>query len=333
MTVLISALLIIGGFIILIKGADALVDGGSSIARRFGASDLVIGLTIVSFGTSAPELLVNIFASFRGSADIAIGNIVGSNISNTLLILGTCAVITPLAVQRSTVMKEIPFSLLASFVLLVMANDALVDGYGISELSRSDGLAFMGFFIIFLYYTFGISQGGNHEEYTKAQMPLWKASGLFVGGIIGLAIGGEFVVRGSIDIALLLGVSEKLIGLTIVALGTSLPELAASGMAALRGKSDIAVGNVVGSNIFNILWILGLSATIRALPFEPAMNLDLLIVALSTFLLFLFVHTGHVHHRLLRWWKQKEGHQLDRWEGIVLLSLYIVYIGYVGWRG
>ncbi len=326
---------LIFGILLLIKGAGWLVEGGSSIARRLRISDLVIGLTIVSFGTSAPELLVNIIASFRDSADIAIGNIVGSNIANTFLILGAAAIVTPLAVQRSTVFKEIPFCLLASVTLLVMANDSIVDGYIQSELSRSDGIAFLGFFIIFIYYTFGIrhNHSENEKETTKPTKSIWLASTLVLVGCIGLAIGGAFTVEGAKNIALTIGVSEALIGITVIAVGTSLPELVTSVTAALKGNTDIAVGNVVGSNIFNIFWILGLSAIIKPLAFAPSINVDLFVVVASVVILFLFVHTGRVRDRLFFWWRHHEGHMIARWEGWILISMYAVYIIFVGWRG
>ena len=327
-----AILSLVGGFFLLIKGADWLVEGASSMAKRLGLSDLMIGLTVVSFGTSAPELIVNIIASVQGSADIAIGNIVGSNISNTMLILGTTALIAPLAVQRSTVLKEIPFTLLASFTLLIMANDMIVDGYAQSELSRSDGIAFLGFFVIFMYYTFGIRHNGKHDEHSKTTMSLTKAWALFLVGLIGLALGGNFAVEGAKSIALMLGLSEALIGLTIVALGTSLPELAASIVAARKGKADIAVGNIVGSNIFNVFWILGLSAIIKPLPFQPALNFDLMVVVACTILLFFLIHNGGMHRRLLLWWKQEQDYILNRLEGGILLTGYFAYIGFIIYR-
>jgi len=332
---LVPILSILAGFVLLIKGANWLVEGASSIARRLRISDLVIGLTVVSFGTSAPELVVNIIASFQGSSDIAIGNIVGSNISNTLLILGITAIVAPLVVQRSTVLKQIPFCLLASLTLFIMANDRIIDSYTTSELSRSDGLAFLAFFIIFMYYTFGIRKvhDENHEEHTEASKPVWLALSLLSIGCCMLAGGGKLAVDGAVSIALQLGLSEAFIGLTIVAVGTSLPELAASTVAAYKGKADIAVGNIVGSNIFNIFWILGLSSFIKPLPFQPALNVDLAVVIFSVFLLFILVHNGVPHRRILMWWKQSRDYTIRRWEGAILLSGYIVYLVYIGWRG
>jgi len=305
------------------------------MAKELNVSDLVIGLTIVAFGTSAPELIVNILASVKGSSDIAIGNILGSNISNTFLILGITALITPLAIQRSTVIKEIPFSLLAAGMLYIMANDALIDGYAFSELSKGDGIVFLGFFAIFLYYTFGIRKSDVllNEPRTKADMPLRKALWLVLVGLMGLSLGGKLCVDTAQEIALSLGVSEALVGLTAVAIGTSLPELTASLVAALKKKPDISVGNIVGSNIFNIFWILGISAIIKPLPFRPDLNVDLLTVLLSATLLFFIVHNGSVHHRLFLWWRQKKDYVLHRWEGGVLLSCYVLYIAFVAWRG
>ena len=328
MEILTALFLTAVGFTLLIKGADWLVEGATDFARKYHVSELVIGLTIVSFGTSMPELLVNVIASFKESADIAIGNVVGSNISNTLLILGTTAAITPLAVKRSTVFKEIPFCLLASVILFFMANDLLIDGYDISELGRGDGLAFIGFFIIFIYYTFGIRKQ-HADSFTKPSHSMGIAFLLFIGGLLALSAGGELTVRGAIGIAQGFGISEALIGLTIVALGTSLPELVTSVVAAMKGRTDISIGNIVGSNIFNILWILGVSSIIRPLPFSPAINTDLLVVVASVVILFIFIHTGRIHNRLFFWWKQKEGHMLSRLEGAILLTSYFVYIGYL----
>lgn len=334
MPIVFTLLLFAVGVALLIKGADWLVDGASSLARRLHVSDLVIGLTVVAFGTSAPELIVNIIASVQGSSDIAIGNIVGSNISNTLLILGITAMISPLAIQRSTVLKQIPFSLLAAGTLFIMANDALVDGYAVSELGKGDGIVFLGFFAIFMYYTFGMRNNGFDEDgHTKEGMSAWKAMGLVFLGLIGLSAGGNIAVQTAQEMALGLGISESLVGLTAVAVGTSLPELTASVMAALKGKPDMSVGNIVGSNIFNIFWILGISAIIKPLPFRPEMNVDLLTVVFSAVLLFFIVHNGGWHRRLFLWWKQSKDFILTRWEGGILVSSYVVYIIFVTWRG
>jgi len=306
------------GFIFLIKGADLLVDGAASIARRLKVSDLVIGLTVVAFGTSTPELFVNLIASFKGNSDIAIGNVLGSNIANIFLILGISSIIYPLAVTKGTVWKEIPFSLLAAVVLLFAANDQILDHAGASALTRIDGLIFFCFFTIFIYYTFSIATRveGMDEHVTARQLGRLRSLSYIIAGLAGLIIGGKWIVDGAIALAAKLGMSESLIGLTIVAVGTSLPELATSAVAAYKKNVEIAVGNVVGSNIFNIFFVLGISAAIRPLPFQSKNNLDLAAVILSSLMLFLFMFTG-------------KKRSLDRWEGIVCLLLYISYITFL----
>lgn len=321
------------GFALLVKGADWLVNGAADVARRFGISDLFIGLTIVAFGTSMPELIVNVIASMQGQTDIAIGNVVGSNIANILLILGATAMLASLDVQSSTVRKEIPFSLLAAVVLFVMANDGIVDGYGVSELGRGDGLVLMAFFLLFLYYTFGIAKQSDVQERPDASRSAWISILLIVAGAAALAGGGKLAVDGAVGLARIWGVSDALIGLTIVAVGTSLPELASSMVAAYRGKADIAVGNAVGSNVFNIFWILGLSAVIKPLPFSETMNVDLLVVCAATLLLLAAVHNGHVHRRIFLWWRQKESFSIRAWEGATLAGAYACYLAYIVWRG
>jgi cation:H+ antiporter len=315
MNMILTYLLLLVGFVFLIKGAHFLVDGASSIAKRLGVSTLVIGLTIVAFGTSAPELIVNIFASIKGNTDIAIGNILGSNIANILLILGISAVIFPLAVQRGTVWKEIPFSLLAVLVVAVMANDAFFDGGSFSGLTRSDGLVLIAFFTIFLYYTFGISraQAADAAETPIRQHSLPRSCFMIGAGLAGLTIGGKWIVDGAVALATGFGVSEAVIGLTIVAVGTSLPELATSAVAAYKRDVDIAVGNIVGSNIFNIFWILGVSAIIAPLPFSSILMRDVLVAITATLLLFIVMFIG-------------KKHTLERWQGAGFIALYVAYI-------
>ena len=310
--------LFIVGFVILIKGADLLVDGASAIAKRFKVSDLVIGLTVVAFGTSTPELFVNIMASLQGNTDIAIGNVVGSNIANVFLILGVSSIIYPLAVAKGTVWKEIPFSLLAAVVLFVVANDQLLDGSQVSDLTRIDGLVFLSFFIIFIYYTTSIAARiEGLDEHVPAKQYGWLRSSLYIVlGLAGLTIGGKWIVDGAIALATTFGMSESLVGLTIVAVGTSLPELATSAMAAYKRNVEIAVGNVVGSNIFNIFFVLGISATIKPLPFQMKNNRDIGMVIFSSLLLFLFMFTG-------------KKRSLDRWEGLIFLVCYGVFVAYL----
>jgi len=318
---MLSYILLLIGFVFLIKGADFLVDGASSIARRFNISDLTIGLTVVAFGTSAPELFVNIVAGVKGTTDIAIGNVLGSNIANVFLILGISAIIYPLAVSKGTVWKEIPFSLLAAVVLAFLANDQLIDKQNHSVLLRSDGLILLSFFVIFLYYSINIAfeiKGLYNHAPVKAHGTT-KSIGLVIVGLAGLIIGGEWIVSGAVHMALKLGLSQSTVGLTVVAVGTSLPELATSAVAAYRKNTDIAIGNVVGSNIFNIFFILGISAIIHPLPFSIANNIDIGMVILASLLLFIFMFTG-------------KKRSLDRWEGIVSICIYVIYIIFLIYR-
>ena len=306
------------GFVFLIKGADFLVDGATSVAKSLNVSDLVVGLTVVAFGTSTPELFVNLIASFKGNTDIAVGNVLGSNIANIFLILGVSSVIYPLAVTKGTVWKEIPFSLLAAIVLLSMANDQILDRADASVLTRIDGLIFLCFFVIFIYYTFSIAERvEGMEAHVPARQYGWLRSLLgIIAGLAGLTIGGKWIVDGAIVLATKLGMSESVIGLTIVAVGTSLPELATSAVAAYKKNPEIAVGNVVGSNIFNIFFVLGISAIIRPLPFQTKNNVDIAVVIFTSLMLFFFMFTG-------------EKRSLDRWEGIVCLILYFGYVAFL----
>ena len=332
MSLLLSFAILVAGFFLLIKGADWLVDGASAMAKAIGMSELMIGLTIVAFGASMPELLVNVIASAQGNTDIAIGNVVGSNIANTLLVLGLAACIAPIYVQTSTVWKEIPLSFLASVVLLIVVNDSIIDGAGsFAQISRSEGMILMAFFLIFLYYTFGMK--GESGITTKRKLSLPIAIFYVLLGSLLLPLGGKLVVDSSSTIASHLGFSEALIGLSLVALGTSLPEVVTACVAVKRGKVDLAVGNVVGSNIFNIFWILGLSAMIRPLAFNPILNIDLLIVIASSIILFYLVHRGPMFKRVLLFWRQRIDHTIVRHEGVALLIGYVLYLVYIGWRG
>jgi len=315
---MITYILFVVGFLLLIKGADLLVDGSASIAKKFKISNIVIGLTIVAFGTSAPEFIVNIFASVRGNTEIAIGNILGSNIANILLILGISSIIYPIVAKKNTVWKEVPLSLLAAILVGVMANDALIDNNSYSGLTRIDGIVLLAFFIIFMYYTFGIAK--NTEETTDIpttnQMGVGKASFFIVAGLLALVFGGNWIVEGAVKIAESFNISQSLIGLTIVAIGTSLPELATSAVAAYKKQADIAIGNIVGSNIFNIFWILGVSALIRPLPFSASSNPDIAMTILASAILFLIMFTG-------------KRHTIERWEGILMIMTYIAYISFL----
>ncbi|MBI2641857.1 calcium/sodium antiporter [Candidatus Roizmanbacteria bacterium] len=307
-------ILFIIGFFLLIKGADILVDGSASIAKKLKISSIVIGLTIVAFGTSAPEFIVNIFASVQGNSEIAIGNILGSNIANILLILGISAIIYPITAKKNTILKEIPLSLLAAVVLGLMANDMIIDGASFSGITRIDGFILLSFFIIFLYYTFGITKSDTDivEEEIKV-FSYHKAIIFIILGLAGLVIGGKWIVDGAVQIAEFFNVSQSLIGLTIVAIGTSLPELATSAMAAYKKQSDIAIGNVVGSNIFNIFWILGASAVIRPLPFNTSSNGDIAITIFASIVLFLVMFIG-------------KKRIIERWQGVFMVTTYVGYV-------
>ena len=312
---MITYILFILGFFVLIKGADLLVDGSASIAKKLKISSIVIGLTIVAFGTSAPEFIVNIYASVQGNSGIAIGNILGSNIANILLILGISAIIYPVTAKKNTVLKEIPFSLLAVIILGLMANDMIIDGEVFSSITRIDGFVLIAFLIIFLYYTFGITKSADDivekDEIKVFSYP--KAILFIILGLTGLVFGGKWIVDGAVKIAELYNVSQSLIGLTIVAVGTSLPELATSAVAAYKKQSDIAIGNVVGSNIFNIFWILGVSGIIRPLPFSTNLNGDILMTVYASVLLFLVMFVG-----------QKR--VIERWQGVFMVTSYFAYI-------
>jgi cation:H+ antiporter len=302
--------LLILGFVILIKGADWLVDGGSALARKYKISELAIGLTIVAFGTSMPELVVNTFAAYQSHADIVFGNIIGSNIFNLFAILGIAGLIAPLVVQSSTVWKEIPISFLAALLLLLLANSFVSEN---QILSRIDGIILLVCFGMFLYYVFLQMKSDitlsdiNRKELSNIKIGLF----IFL-GLAFLIIGGRLVVINSVEIAGFLGISETIIGLTIVAAGTSLPELATSVVAAIKKNNDIAVGNIIGSNIFNIFFILGVSALIKPVDFNIKFNFDIYLLGAGTLLVFLAMFSGK---------KMK----LDRWEAGILLMIYIGY--------
>ncbi|MCD6180349.1 MAG: calcium/sodium antiporter [Bacteroidales bacterium] len=307
-------LLLVIGLFVLISSANILVLGASSIAKKFNVPNLIIGLTVVSFGTSFPELIINILAGIDGQSDLAIGNIVGSNTINILLVIGISALIKPIAVQSNTVKFEIPFSLLGMLVLFVLANDMLVDGAAQSVLSRIDGLVFLAFFIIFMYYTFIVSKHGIREEgHEVKEQSIVKSILFLLAGIIGLYFGGVLIVDNATDIAVNLGLSQATIGILIVALGTSLPELATSAVAAYKGNADMAIGNIVGSNIFNVFFVLGTSASIQPIVFNTSLNIDILFALFASILLFIFIFT-------------RKGRQIDRVEASVFLVLYVAYV-------
>lgn len=310
----ISLILIIVGFTSLIFGANWLVDGASALAKKNNISDLVIGLTIVALGTSAPELVVNSVASYNGFSDIIFGNIIGSNNFNLFIILGIAGLIYPITVQSSTAYKEIPISLVATILLLMLANNFFMEN--ITEISRLDGLILLLCFLGFIYYVFSQLKRDIPEAITVKHMSNYKIWGLITFGVAGLIIGGKLVVENSIDVATELGVSQKIIGLTIIAAGTSLPELVTSVIAAIKKNSDIAIGNVVGSSIFNILLILSVSSLISPIEYNSNFNQDLFVLIGGTVFLIVAMFIG-------------KKNKLDRLEAFLLLAFYLGYTAYL----
>jgi cation:H+ antiporter len=311
----ISMILLLLGFIILIVGAEKLVDAASGLANNYGIPNIVIGLTIVAFGTSAPEMVVNVFASVNGSSGMVMGNVLGSNIFNVLGILGISAIIYPLTVKSNTTWIEIPLSLLSAVLVLILANDFILNAGLTNIISFGDGLVLLLFFCVFLVYNITISKQVGAEadtvdiqKYSTGKALLWI---LF--GLAGLIIGGKLIVDNAVALAIEFGLSERIIGLTIVSIGTSLPELATSLAAVKKKKVDIAIGNVVGSNIFNVFFILGVSSTILPVNIIPSNFNDIWMNILASFLLFVFLFTG-------------KGRRLERWEGGVFLGLYVAYL-------
>lgn len=314
---MIDGLLLVVGLVFLIKAADLLVKGASLIAARLGISPLVVGLTVVSFGTSMPEMLVTLTAGLQHNADLAIANIVGSNVFNVLVVLGVAAIIRPLPVRNSTIVSEIPFSLTAALLVGFLANAALFTDHHELSISRLDGGILLFFFLLFMIYIFKSSRRDeNAAQQVVADGKLSRAMFQIALGIVGLYFGGQWVVSGAVGFAQTWGVDDALIGLTIVAIGTSAPELVASAVAAYRNETDIAVGNVVGSNIFNLLWILGLTSSIVELPFEVINNTDLVMVIVSSALIILAMVSSR-------------GYTVLRSHGILFVCLYVAYLFYV----
>ncbi len=321
--------LLIFGFAILIKGADFLVDGASAVAKKFDISDMIIGLTIVSFGTSAPELVVNIGAAWEGKNAMIIGNVLGSNIFNTCLIIGAAGLIYPLAVQKATVRKELPFSIFIILLMFFLANDALVFG-GENYVSHIDGIILLLFFGAFLYYVYTSSKNADNSDNIEIieEIPLPKSLLYIIGGMAGLIIGGNLVLDNSLVFAKYFGMTERVIGLTVIAIGTSLPELATSVVAAMKKNSDIAMGNVVGSNIFNILLVLGFSSTISPtlIEYDTAANFDIGFLLSATIVLTAFLFIGT---RVKPTTGGSLTYTIDRWQAGVLLMAVIGYIVYL----
>ena len=312
----VAIVFIILGFIALVKGADWLVDGASAIAKQFGISDLIIGLTVVAFGTSMPEFVVNMVSVAQGSTDLAITNILGSNIINTFVILGLTALVYPIVSQKRARDFDIPMSIIAGVLVFTFVAIQLPFGETERGIGRMGGIVLLLMFCYFLYNTFLHSKEHPEEVETEVkQMPTRRAIALILVGFIGLIVGGELIVKSAVDIATRMGVSEAVIGLTVVALGTSLPELATSVIAAAKHKSDIALGNVFGSNIFNVFFVLGVSATVRPLPAYEGIELDAWMAAIGSIVVWMAVKTNHER-------------KIQRWTGALLLLIYAGYLTY-----
>jgi len=309
-----SILLLLAGFGLLIKGADFLVKGASSLARRFHIPEIIIGLTIVAFGTSTPELVVNLVASIEGHGEGVLGNIIGSNNFNLFIILGITALIYPVKIKRSVILREIPFTLVAACIVLLLANDSLLFGRHENILNRFDGLILLGLLVAYLIYIFRNAQN-NRIPYPveEGDYSPRKTLLLLAAGLAGLIIGGKLAVDNAVILAQKIGLSERIIGLTVLAAGTSLPELATSAVAAYRKKSDIAVGNIIGSSIFNIFFILTVSLLISPVHYPVSFNIDLTLFLAGTVLLMLFTYTGRKA-------------RIDRWEGIFLIGIFVAYM-------
>ncbi len=312
--------LLILGFVLLIKGADYFVEGASDIAVKANIPPLIIGLTIVAFGTSAPEAAVSVTSALKGQNDIAIGNVVGSNIFNLLMVVGIASIIKPLNVQKSIIAKEFPFALLAAFVLLVLGNDVIFQGTSENLISRGDGLILLVLFGIYMYYLIELAligrKSGEPDEDSKSagEINVGKSILISIGGLIGIVIGGQFVVDSATDIAITWGMSAKLVGLTIVAIGTSLPELVTSVVAARKGKSDMALGNAIGSTILNAFFILGMSSVIFPIPINGDVVVDMGILLITTIVTYIFAVTRK---------------NISKIEGSMLVLGYIAYTVFI----
>lgn len=309
------------GLVLILVGANALTDGASALAKKWGVSDLVVGLTVVAFGTSAPELSISIVSAVKGSAPMAVGNVVGSNIFNVLVIIGIVALIKPIKVEKSLMVNELPLVVLSSLALLAIGCGDYLGVAGIREVTRPEAIMLLLFFMIFMRYTFSQAKKmapGDPVEVngaSKPVMPMWKAVVWVIGGLAALVYGGDCFVDGASGIASSLGMSDALIGLTIVAAGTSLPELATSITAAMKGQTGICLGNVVGSNIFNIFFVLGVTGTLTPLPFGGISHLDLYVMTGAALLFWFFS------------WKFAD-RTITRWEGGVMVAGYMAYIAW-----
>lgn len=303
MEMLLDVVLIVVGVALVLFGADRLTEGASALARRMNVPEIIIGLTIVAAGTSAPELFVSLVSALKGTPDLAVGNVVGSNTMNAMLIVGCAAMVAPMTISRSTVKKDIPFSVGASVLLILLAVD--------SFLGRVDGIILLLGFAVFMAYTLMQAKTGSTDEVQAETSPVWKNIVYLVGGLLGLVLGSNLFVDSASSVAYALDISEGVVGLTVVAGGTSLPELATSVVAARKGQSAIAIGNVIGSNVFNVLLILGLTATISPMEIEGITTIDMVVMLISVALVWMFSFTRYT---------------VERWEGAVLVGGYLVYL-------
>ena len=304
------------GFVILIGGASLLIDGAANIGRRLGIPPGITGLTIVAIGTSLPELIINVFATANGNTDLAISNVLGSNVINILVIIGITAIISPIPVLKHTYFRDIPFSLLAVGILFVMVQDRWFLSTHTNVVGMTDGIIFLALLAIFLFIFYRSSKRSPPEEKKLKQRAVWLALGFILLGITGLYFGGKWIVEGAVSMAAIMEMDESTIGLTVIAMATSLPELVTSIIASLKGNPEMAIGNAVGSCIFNILLVLGVSSLINPLPFQPGSLLDLIMVLIATVTLVVFVYTG-------------KGRKISRFEGLLMLGMYGGYLWYV----
>lgn len=312
---LVDIILLVVGFVVLIKGADLFVDGASNVALNFKVSKMLIGLTIVAFGTSAPEFAVSVKGLLSNSGDIVLGNVIGSNILNILLILGVSAIIHPLVVKNNTVKKELPITLLITSLFAVLLSDNIFDKKLTNSFTRGDGIVLILFFLVFIYYLITLMRNKVEDEKDKEVMPLFKAIMFTLVGLISIIIGSNFVVDSASALAKAIGISERIISLTIIALGTSLPELVTSVTATKKGEYDIAIGNVVGSNIFNIGIVIGLPvALLGGIGTIAFSYVDLIVMIATALMLFVF---------------SRNDYKISRREGICFLLVFVVYYGYV----
>lgn len=311
--IILSLIKFLGGLALVIKGADLLISGASGLARRIGIPDAIIGLTLVAFGTSLPEFTINIKASLKDASEITLGNVIGSNIANILLILGISGLIRPVSIHLTFVKKEIPLNFLSTLILFAMVSDTFLDGNGIALISRSEGLVLVTTFVGYIYFLTAFLERQAFKD--GKQLGYLKGSILIIIGLLGLIMGSEWTVSGGVELATFLGISQMIIGLFLIAVGTSLPELATSIVAAYKGNSDIAVGNILGSNIFNVSFVLGASALINSIPVPTNVFKDMTILFVATFLFFISNYLG-------------KKYTISKAESITFLVIYILYAAY-----